>query len=162
MKTIEEAMKRTSEAAEAFEGRWTMRALKRIDAEIGQALQDQIDLFNQALVTGAMSQVKLQGEALIRGYVACAKIMSESGEPDDAYMIGQDMATGTKVAVGFNRSCINRVRELHGERVVWVTPDEVASMFAGMQTVAKVKQLWPGAEIERIDRYEDEPAKGDA
>lgn len=162
MKTVEEAMARTSEAAEAFEGRWTMRALRRVDSDLAEALQDQIDMFNKELVTGRMSDVKEQGEALIRGYAVCAKAMSESGEPDDAYMIGEDIATGTKVAVGFNRSCINRVRELHGERVVWVTPDEVASMFAGMQTVARVKQLWPGAEIERIDRYEDEPAKGDA
>ena len=58
MKTVEEAMRRISEAAASFEGRWTMRALARVDADLATALQDQIDLFNEALITSAMDDVR--------------------------------------------------------------------------------------------------------
>ena len=54
------------------------------------------------------------------------------------------------------------MREAHGAKFVWMNPDEVAAMVAGLQSVARVKQLFPGAEIERIDRYPNQPAKGDA
>lgn len=162
MDKVETMMNRTSEAAKAFESRWTIRALRRVNSELGEALQDQIDLFNEALIKGSMGEVRDQGEALIRGYAVCAKAMDDAGEPDDAYMIGKDPDTGLTVAIGENRLCVDRVRDVYGEKVVWVVPDEIASIMAGMQTVARVKQLWPGAEIERIDRYPDEPAKGDA
>jgi ABC-type uncharacterized transport system ATPase subunit len=162
MKTVEEAMRRISEAAASFEGRWTMRALARVDADLATALQDQIDLFNEALITSAMDDVREQGEALIRGYVVCTQAMQDAQEPDDAYLMGKDPDTGLTVAIGQNRHAIARVREAHGEKVVWMNPDEVAAMVAGLQSVARVKELFPGAEIERIDRYPNEPAKGDA
>jgi hypothetical protein len=66
------------------------------------------------------------------------------------------------VAIGNQRSASARVRELHGDRVVWLTPDEVAAMFVGLQSVATVKSLWPGSEIARVvERYPDEPAQHD-
>jgi hypothetical protein len=52
---------------------------------------------------------------------------------------------------------------VHGERVVWVTPDEVASMLNAIEAfkpIATIKRMFPGAEI--IERYPDEPAQDDA
>jgi hypothetical protein len=87
--------------------------------------------------------------------------MEKAKEPDDSYILGQDAKSGMMVAIGNQRSASARVRELHGDRVVWLTPDEVAAMFVGLQSVATVKSLWPGAEIQRVERYPDEPAQGD-
>lgn len=156
---VEQMIRRESAAAAAFESRWTMRALRRVDAELCQAVDEQRQLFHEAILTGEDEQIREHGEAMCRGWSAVVVRMEQAGEPDDAYLLGQH--GGTMVAIGAQRSANARVRELHGERVVWLTPDEVAAMFAGMQSVAKVKALWPGAEITRVERYADEPAQED-
>jgi hypothetical protein len=54
------------------------------------------------------------------------------------------------------------VRELHGESVSWITPDEVAALLANVEAfkpVAAIKRLFPGAEI--LDLRPGDP-KGDA
>jgi hypothetical protein len=55
------------------------------------------------------------------------------------------------------------VRELHGDKVVWITPDEVAAIVANIEAfkpIATIKRLFPGAEI--LDFHPGEPAKEDA
>jgi hypothetical protein len=148
-----------SAAAAAFESRWTMRALKRVDADLCQAIDEQRALFHEAILTGEDDQIKEHGEAMCRGWQAAVVRMEQAGEPDDSYVLGS--SGGVMVAIGSQRSASARVRELHGDRVVWLTPDEIAAMFVGMQTVATVKALWPGAEIVCVDRYPDEPARED-
>lgn len=157
---VEQMICRESAAAAAFESRWTMRALKRVDVELCQAVDEQRQLFHEAILTGEDDQIREHGEAMCRGWQATVVRMEQAGEPDDSYMLGQ--SHGVMVAIGSQRSASARVRELHGDRVVWLTPDEVAAMFAGLQGVAEVKALWPGAEITRVERYPDEPAQEDA
>jgi putative transposase len=48
------------------------------------------------------------------------------------------------------RPTAERVRELHGQPVVWITPDEVAAIVANLEAfrpIAAIKRLFPGAEI---------------
>ena len=80
--------------------------------------------------------------------------------PDDAYLLGVCPRTGTKVAIGDQTAARARVREVHGEAVIWLTPHECASLLASQQTVASLKRLFPGAEL--FDLYPHEPGKGDA
>lgn len=158
---VEQMIAQQSAAAAVFESRWTMRALRRVDAELCQAVDEQRSLFHEAILTGEDDQIREHGEAMCRGWQVAAVRMEQAGEPDDAYLLGQH--GGVMVAIAVQRSASARVRDLHGERVVFITPDEVAAMFAGMQSVAKVKALWPGAEIvSAIDRYPDNPAQEDA
>jgi len=157
---VEQMIGRESAAAAVFESRWTMRALKRVDAGLHQALDEQRSLFHEAILTGEDDQIREHGDAMCRGWQAAVVRMEQAQEPDDSYVLG--MSGGVTVAIGSQRSASARVRELHGDRVVWLTPDEIAAMFAGMQTVATVKALWPGAEITRVERYPDEPAQEDA
>ena len=155
-------MQRVSEAAAPFESRWTLRSLRRIDPELHDRLLDQQSLYHQALVTGDAAEVEEQSAAMCRGWAAVTRTMEAAGLEDDAYLLGHDPKTGTKVAIGENRHAIERVRALHGQPVVWLTPDEVATLFAGIEgfkTIAAVKQHFPGAEI--IDLYSKEPAKED-
>jgi hypothetical protein len=49
------------------------------------------------------------------------------------------------------------VVELHGQDVVWVSPDEVATLMASSEafmTVAAIKRKFPGAEV--VERYASE------
>jgi hypothetical protein len=79
-------------------------------------------------------------------------------EPDDGYMLGQ-ASNGLKVAVSNQRASMARVRELYGEAIIFVTPDEVATMLAAQQELAKIKGAFPGAEV--IELYPRERRLGD-
>lgn len=155
-------VRKVSNDAAMFESRWTMRALKRVDHDLCEAVEEQQSLFYEAIMLGDDPQIKEHGEAMCRGWSAAVLRMEQAKEPDDSYVVGICSTTGLKVAVGVQRAAIARVREIHGERVVWLHPDEVAAMFVGLQSVAAVKGLWPGAEITRVvERYPDEPAQFD-
>jgi hypothetical protein len=149
--------KEVSDAAMLFETRWTELALRRVDADLALRLHEQRNLFHAACLKGDVREVDLQGAALRRGYVAVTRRMEEAGAEDDAYQIGHDPLTGTKVAIGTQRAALDRVRKIHGQDVIWLTPDEVAVMMAGLESfkhIMAIKKKFPGAEI--IRRYEDE------
>ena len=149
-----------AEAALPFEARWTLAALKRADADIYQRLQDQRSLFDHALVAGTAEDIQLHGAALCRGYAKAIQVLEVAAKPDDAYMLGQDMRSGFRVAIGRRQAVAQRVREVHGETVVWITPDEVATIVANLEAfapIAAIKRLFPGAEM--LEVHADEPAK---
>jgi hypothetical protein len=152
-----------SGAALAFEQRWTAAALKRVDPDLSRRLHEQRGLFDRSLITGTADEIETQGSAMCRGYAAAVRALEGAGEPDDAYVIGKCPRTGFTVAIGSQKAAADRVREVHGERVVWVTPDEVASLLNSVEAfkpIAAIKRLFPGAEI--VDRYADEPAQDDS
>lgn len=156
---VSEALALVSPAAGAFEGRWTMSALKRIDADLHEALVDQQRMFNAAIVTGSKHDVREHAEAMVRGYAAAVRCMEASGADDDAYMVGLDARTGTRVAIGQTKHSIGRVQRVHGEQCVFMTPDEVAKLVAGSQMLASIKSVFPDAEV--VDVFPNEVAKGD-
>jgi hypothetical protein len=146
-----------SQAALLFEARWTQASLRRLDPDLAEALHDQVNLFGEACVTGTAQEIERHGEATIRGYGKAVEAMQNEHIEDDAYMLGTDMVTGTKVAIGTQKAAVQRVRQIHGNDVIWLTPDEVARMLAGIESfkmIGAVKRLFPGAEI--IDRYPEE------
>lgn len=156
---VSQMLRSVQEAAEPFEGRWTMTALKAVDSELHEAMRDQLDMLNEAAVIADLADVERHTAATIRGYRACVEAMERAGAEDDAYVLGYDPDTGLKVAIGYNKAAIKRVQERQGSEVIWMNPNEVARMVAGLQNVAKVKALFPGAEVEEITRYQDEGAK---
>jgi hypothetical protein len=141
-----------SKAAAAYEARWTDLSLRRVDSDLAQRLFEQRGLFDEACVIGTVDDIETQGSAMCRGYAAAVKAMEQVGHVDDAYMLGSDPTTGLKVAVGMSKASIPRVTELHGQDVVWVTPDEVAALMASVEAFRfahAVKQKWPAAEMVR-------------
>ena len=156
---IPRVMGQVAEAAEAFESRWTLAALKRVDADLHRLFNEQQGLYHQALITGSDHEVEEQAAAMCRGWAAVARAMEAAGTEDDAYLLGFHGATGTKVAIGEQKHAIARVRELHGDKVIWVTPDEVAALVGGMELLKAAKGVFPDAEV--INLYPNEPAQGD-
>jgi hypothetical protein len=150
-----------AEAALPFDARWTLVALRRVDYGLHRRLLDQRDLFDQALVTGTAQDIEVHGAALCRGYAIAIQALERAAEPDNAYMLGQDVRSGFRVAIGQQKAAAQRVRDVHGDKVVWVTPDEVATIVAnleGFKPIALIKRLFPGAEI--LDVHPSKPAKG--
>ena len=151
-----------TKAASAFEARWTMLALKRVNPDLHDALREQCDLYCQAIMHGAPSDVERQSEGLVRGYAAAVAAMEQHRAPDDAYLIGRH--NGLVVFITDQKAVNERVTDVAetGERAILMSPDEVAMLFSsieGLGAIAAIKQLFPGAEL--IERYPDEPAKGD-
>ena len=139
-----------SDAAIPFESRWTWAALKRVDSDIYWRLSEQCELFDRVIDAGSIADIELHGAATCRGYTKAFQVLECAAEPDDAYQLGQDPRTGFRIAIGQQKAAAERVRELHGDPVVWITPDEVAAIFANLEAfkpVAAVKRLFPGAEI---------------
>ena len=156
---IPRVMEQVGQAAEAFESRWTLAALERVEADLHQRFAEQQDLYHQALITGDEHDVEEQAAAMCRGWAAVAQAMEAAGVEDDAYLLGFHPRTGTRVAIGEQKHAIARVRELHGDKVVWITPDEVAAMVGGMEAIKAVKGVFPDAEV--INLYPAEPARED-
>jgi hypothetical protein len=154
-----------SKAAAAFEQRWSMRALQRVDGQLYVKLMAQKQDTDQAFIVSGgadgISEVERHAPVMCRGWAAAIKAMEESGEEDDAYMIGWDARTGARVAIG-PRVCADRVVEAQGKRCTLLTPDEIATMYVGLEgfkTIDAIKQKFPGAEV--VDVHHDQPAKGD-
>lgn len=144
----------TNEAAAGFEARWTMIGLRRHDHGLAVSLFEQKELFAEACAIGDMNEIKVHGASLVRGYAAAVKAMEAAQIPDDSYLLGVCPTTGFKVAIGVQKAARKRVVELHGQDVVMISPDEVATLMASSEafmTVAAIKKKFPGAEV--VERY---------
>src|SRR4051794_27328761 len=87
------------EAAEAaFTDRWLIRSLRLVNPSLCEALEEQRGFFRQAEFAGDPGEIRVQGEALIRGWQAAVAAMEKAGMPEDAYMLGEHGALA--VAVG--------------------------------------------------------------
>jgi hypothetical protein len=139
-----------SMAAQAFEQRWTMLALQNADADLAERLREQRDLFVEAYVTGELEDVETQGAATVRGYAAAIAALESQDIPDDSYQVGRDPYTGTVVAIGAQKAAMIRAREIHGDKIIHITPDEIAVLFGkieALRTIGQVRQRFPGTEI---------------
>jgi len=146
-KVVGECLALTQPAETAFRSRWRLSTLARVNPDLHQALCEQIDLYNQALVTGAAADAREHAAAMVRGWRAACAALESPLLSDDAYQVGFDATTGTRVVIAEQQASIGRVQVIRGERVVLVTPDEVAKLVAGMGLVAEVKQFFPDAEL---------------
>lgn len=146
-----------NQVAMEFEARWTVMGLRNVNRDLAVDLVEQQNLFSEACVTGEPRDIVMHGEAMVRGFLAATTVMEGAGVPDDSYLLGTCPTTGFKVAIGNNKGSVERVRNLHGEDVVWLSPDEVATLMASSQafmTVAAIKKKFPGAEV--VERYAGE------
>jgi hypothetical protein len=144
-----------SEAALVFERRWTRRALRQYNRELADQFEAQLARFEAAMTTGTSTEVETEGARLCRAYGVIATRMQAAEVPDDAYMVGRHVvATGKTdfltIAISATPAAGERARELHGEGVLWFSPDELATIVAldlRAKKVAAVKAMFPGAEI---------------
>lgn len=137
-------------AAEAFEGRWTIGALARVDPGLADLLVEQLADYHEAQVTGTLVDLKEHARGTVRGYLKAARACEAAGLEDNAYLIGLDSMTGMRVAIGDRRLSAQRVAELHGGSVVWLNPDEIAKLWAsiaGLRRIDAVKEQFPGATV---------------
>jgi len=156
-KQVDAAMRswgpKVTEAACAFESRWTRHALRRYDAKLAAQFQAQLERFREAMDTGTSLEIDAEGSRLCRAYALIAAKMAAGGVADDAYLIGRDPKTKLTIAIGVHPFSARRVRELYGADVQWFSPDDLATMIAinaRFKMIADVKQVFIGAEIDEV------------
>jgi hypothetical protein len=89
---------------------------------------------------------------MVRGWGAAVRTMEAAQEPDNAYVVGLDTNTGTRVAIAYNKVVQVRFQFLHGPRAIVRTPDEVATLVAAQGMMLAIKAAFPGAEIVGLER----------
>lgn len=161
---VAELMAMVAPAETAFRSRWRLGTLARLDPELHDRLCEQIGLYDQSLVTGTDAEAREQAQAMIRGWRAACAALERPLQPDDAYLTGWDANTNTIVVIADCSASGARAQVAAGQKILCVTPDEVARLVAGMNIIAGAKSLFPDAEVIRFDTNltEDERAAGDA
>jgi hypothetical protein len=145
--TVAKALGMVGDAERAFTSRWNVSTLRRIDPGLHDRLQEQRDLFNQAIFNGTGPDVDEQAAATVRGWRAACQRMEQPLQPDDAYLVGHNLDTFTRVVIGHHKGSAARQQFQDGHTVIFITPDEVAAMFGAMSTLRTVKELFPDSEI---------------
>lgn len=144
-KTVSDCLALTAPAEAAFHSRWRLSSLKRVDAGLWQALTEQQELYGSSLVMGTDAEARLQSEAMVRGWSAACRTMED--QPDDAYLMGMDDASGIQVVISEHKGSRDELAKRYGEPLVLMTPSEVAALLGSVQIVAAAKAHFPGAEI---------------
>ena len=93
-------------------------------------------------------------------------LVTERSSCSHALVVGTHCNGTRKVVTGGahdrNVAVAQRAREVHGETVVWITPDEVATIVANLEVfkpIVAIKRLFPGAEMLDVHPGE-QPEKG--
>lgn len=144
---VSKALALVAPAENAFKSRWRFSTLEKLDPELAQAVREQDALYDSAMLKGSDEDVRLQSEAMVRGWRAACQRMEHPLQQDDAYFIGFDVKTGTKVCIADHKGCAARAQQVEGQQVVYVSPDEVARLMGGVSAITNVKGLFPDAEI---------------
>ncbi|MET0364140.1 MAG: hypothetical protein ABW169_05760 [Sphingobium sp.] len=141
-------------AENSFRSRWRMSTLARIDPDLHKLLEEQRALYDSALLKGSDAEAREQSEAMVRGWRAACQRMEAPLQPDDSYMIGFDVMTGTKVCIAHHKGCHARAQQVEGQNVTLMTPDEVAKLLGGVSTLQQVKAAFPDAEFVNFEEME--------
>jgi len=146
-KVVADCLALVAPAEAAFHSRWRLSSLKRVDADLHEAITDQIELFGSACVMGDNAEARLQSEAMVRGWNAACKAMETANWPDDAYLMGMDDASGIQVVISEHKGSRDELAKRYGEPLVLMTPSEVAALLGTVKLIEAAKVHFPDAEI---------------
>ncbi|MFC0302761.1 hypothetical protein ACFSTI_25055 [Rhizorhabdus histidinilytica] len=141
------ALELVAPAEQAYHSRWRLSSLKRVDADLHEALTEQIELYHAAFTIGASDELRVQSEAMVRGWAAACKAMEAAQAPEDAYLMGMDDASGIQVVIAEHKGSRDALAARYGEPLVLLTPNEVATLLATVEIVRQAKQHFPDAEL---------------
>lgn len=150
-KVLSELNAEIARAASAYEVRWSWLALRRVSPVIADKLERQRELWFAAKASGSISELRAQGEGLIRGYRKAVEVLEEEREPEDNYLVGQCPQTGWRIVIGHNPAQAQLGGEAEG--CAWFTPDEIAALFAespAAKTMLEVKRAFRGSSIANV------------
>lgn len=141
---------RVSEAALAFEARWSRSALRSYDARLADAFEEALNQYEKAVDYGSSTDIDVAGKRLVRAYGVISARLAAANVPDDAYMVGRDAKSGVEIVIAASPAAAKRAAESGHRFAKWFTPDEIATLIGldmRAQKIADVKAVFPGAEM---------------
>jgi hypothetical protein len=141
-----------------MEGKWGQGRLRLlVDAPLRARFDRQRYLLNAATWHGELGTVALESERMINAWRALDRAAEAAGKRKLDPMVWETtLADGSVVAIVFDGNDIRRV-EPGGRQVAVYTLDEIARFLSVYPDVARAKQVFPGATVERIERQITDP-----
>lgn len=147
---IHEEHRNVETVRSAFDARWTMSALERVDRELAERLRSQVSKFHKSLLMSELDEVQKHGAATVRGYRRAIETMDTARAEPDAYLVGQDSQSGLRVVVSRTNATLTNPPADLGENVFIVQVDELARLFAStpnLAFIAAVAKAVPGCGV---------------
>lgn len=142
-------MAQVAPAEAAFRSRWRMTTLERCDKELHDRLVEQCALYGSALISASTGELREQAAAMVRGWAAGCRAME--AQPHDAYFVGVDWASKTRVVISDQKQSIQHVPPQDGVRTLAVSPEEVAKLFGSLVIVSLTKSTFPESEVIAVE-----------
>jgi hypothetical protein len=144
-------------AAVMMELKWGAGRLRLlVPTELREKFDRQRYLLNQATWHGDLEAVRREGERMAKAWMALDRAAEAAGEPKlDPLVWEATLADGTAVAIVRNGEDARAVKA--GRRIVTYTMDEICHMLDVYQATTKVKEVWPGATVEKVRRTISDP-----
>ena len=142
---VAECLAMVARAEAAFRSRWRMSTLERIDKDLHGLLLEQIDLYSTAIIAASADELHEQSAAMVRGWAAACRCME--AQKHDAYLVGLDWPSRTRVVISESKQSIDHVSYEEGVRVIAVSPAEVAKLFGSLGIISLTKETFPDSEL---------------
>lgn len=156
---VGQLMGQVAPAEAAFRSRWRLSTLARVEPELYDRLVEQIGLYDTAMYAGTAEEAREQADAMVRGWRAACARLEDPLRADDAYLVGFDVVSGIVVVIAEQSGSAPRAQVRDGQKIITVTPDEVAKIVCGLNLIREAKSLFPDAEV--VGFAGGEPNEGD-
>lgn len=146
----QEAIDDASMAAIEMERKWGRGRLRLlVEADLREKFDRQRYLFSQAVWTGGLADVQREAKRMVSAWRALDRRATEAGRQTLPATVWEvTLADGTVAAIVKEPELAYQVAD--GRRAHVYTLAEIARLIDGFPLLAKVKEAFPGAEVERI------------
>jgi len=133
--------------------------LRLVDPAMHEAIEDQLRMLHEMYLQGERDEIRAHGSAMCRGWRQAACTMSDANTPDDAYLLLEDIVTGKRIAVVWQKNpepelvqaVAQRVRFAYGDDVLTCAPAQAAQiLLPAAEAINGVWELWPEARIREV------------
>jgi hypothetical protein len=145
-----------------MENKWGAGRLRLlVPVELREKFDKQRFLFNAAVWHGDLAEVQEQARRMINAWMALDKAAGAAGALKlDPEVWEVALPDGTVAAIFRDMDGMATQPTPDGRQVVYYSLDEIGIMLGNYREVTKVKEVWPGATVEKINRVISDPLDG--
>lgn len=146
----QEAIDDAQMAAIEMERKWGRGRLRLlVDAELREKFDRQRFLFNQAVWTGELPDVQREAKRMVAAHRALDRRATETGKATLPATVWEvTLSDGTVAAIVKEPELDYQIAD--GRRVNVYNLAEIGRLIEGFPTLARVKEAFPGAVVERV------------
>lgn len=141
--------------AHDMETKWGVGRLRLlVSPELREKFDRQRVKLNEALIGGDVADVQREADRMVNAWHALDRAAEAAGACLAEHEVGWEVALSDGRVLTVLRYPIGRCLN-DGRHVETITLAEVARLYEGFPELVKVKQVFPGATVERVRRIQD-------